>query len=325
MTRNVSRRPARTATAPGAMQAPVRKVDGPPEADPAGLAAALAAQKAAGGNTVILFGSRARGDHREDSDIDLLIVYEGISREGQARRAVARHFAGNPPALGVDIITMRREDFEYCRRAPNHVAGQAARDGIAMNGEELERPVNNQDDYPDNWPDTQARILAARRNLRALETILRELPHDHQTWGQHAQEAVLNALRAWASAAEIKYRERDGISELASYILEHPAEGRSPRRQAAQGVHPVLHVPGPRGPWGEPELARSLPETRPPRDGEAPPRGRRRQRRSGGDHPGRPGLHDPRPQTQRDGRRGPRLGESRAACDTLQTEKTSRR
>ena len=40
-------------------------------------AAARAAQQAAGDSTVILFGSRARGDHKPKSDVDLLLVYRG--------------------------------------------------------------------------------------------------------------------------------------------------------------------------------------------------------------------------------------------------------
>ena len=46
----------------------------PTTPDPVGLAVALAAQKAVEPNTVILFGSRARGDHRPESDVDLLVI-----------------------------------------------------------------------------------------------------------------------------------------------------------------------------------------------------------------------------------------------------------
>lgn len=45
--------------------------------DAIGLAAAQAAQTAVAPDTVILFGSRARGDHRPDSDVDLLVICHG--------------------------------------------------------------------------------------------------------------------------------------------------------------------------------------------------------------------------------------------------------
>ena len=102
--------------------------------DPTAIAAA---QEANPGNTVILFGSRARGDHRADSDVDILIVCRDSTAvaDSRARRAMKEHFAQNPPRLGFDIVTLTGEKFDYCRRAPNHVAGQAVRDGIIMSGE----------------------------------------------------------------------------------------------------------------------------------------------------------------------------------------------
>lgn|GEM_PF-6510803 len=36
---------------------------------------------------VILFGSRARGDHRSDSDLDLLVVYESCRSSRRAKNA----------------------------------------------------------------------------------------------------------------------------------------------------------------------------------------------------------------------------------------------
>ena len=67
--------------------------------DAIGMAVARPAQEAASPNTVILFGSRARGDHSENSDVDLLIVCRDtpIPAESRARRAVKDYFAGNPP------------------------------------------------------------------------------------------------------------------------------------------------------------------------------------------------------------------------------------
>lgn len=46
------------------------------QADPFGLKIAAAAQANDPDATVILFGSRARGDHRPDSDVDLLVVWD---------------------------------------------------------------------------------------------------------------------------------------------------------------------------------------------------------------------------------------------------------
>ena len=60
---------ARADTVPGGVA-----IMGRQEADAIGLAVARAAQEAAPHATVILFGSRARGDHRPDSDVDLMVI-----------------------------------------------------------------------------------------------------------------------------------------------------------------------------------------------------------------------------------------------------------
>lgn len=105
-----------------------------------GLAVARVAQRAVAPDTVILFGLRARGDHRANSDVDLFIVHDDgkISRKLYAQDAVREYFAANPPELSVDIIAMSRERFAYYSRAQNHVAGQALRDGVNMSGETLD-------------------------------------------------------------------------------------------------------------------------------------------------------------------------------------------
>ena len=46
----------------------------PHKADPLAFAVAEVVQRSVAPARVILFGSRARGDHRPDSDIDLLVI-----------------------------------------------------------------------------------------------------------------------------------------------------------------------------------------------------------------------------------------------------------
>ncbi len=46
---------------------------GPP--DPAAVAIAQAAHRAVRHSAIILFGSRAAGTHRPDSDVDIMLVY----------------------------------------------------------------------------------------------------------------------------------------------------------------------------------------------------------------------------------------------------------
>ena len=218
--------------------------------DPLGLAVANAAQSAAGQNTVILFGSRARGDHGPASDVDLLIVYDSqpIATHAKAKRAIAGYFADNPPRLNVDILTIRRDKFDYCRRSPNHVAGQALRDGIIMNGESFDCASGYEDQYPSSWPDVKERLTVAYRNLRAFENTFASLPDDPETYGLHAQQAVENSLKAWISAANLHYRRTHEIDETAEVLFNSPQEANTLAGQQLRALIDYTSYPDPNAP-----------------------------------------------------------------------------
>ena len=133
--------------------------------DAIGLAVAKVAQDAVAPDTVILFGSRARGDHRPDSDIDLMVVTNGITLTAMAtaRHSAKAYFEVHPSRLGIDVASMERENFQYARRARNHMAGQATKAGTIMNGQELESNGRQDDGYPASWPN-----LATHRSFRIL-------------------------------------------------------------------------------------------------------------------------------------------------------------
>jgi predicted nucleotidyltransferase len=57
---------------------------------------------------VILFGSFARGDANESSDLDLLVVHEGGKSNRQVRREIERLLWGR--LFGIDLIVRRPED-----------------------------------------------------------------------------------------------------------------------------------------------------------------------------------------------------------------------
>lgn len=170
-------------------------------ADPHALAAARAAQAQVPDSTVILFGSRATGRHRPGSDIDLLIVtnkQDPIGAEIRARKAALGYLKANPPRVPVDAIGIRRGQFERFRRANQHIAGQAARYGVTVSGENLEPTTSNGDTYPDHWPETRRCIERAEAWNQSLTDVIE---NQHQELvGFTAQQAVENALKGWLSA-----------------------------------------------------------------------------------------------------------------------------
>ena len=140
------------------MKAEMRQSAGP---DQHALDIAAAVQGAVSPATVILFGSRALGRHTDSSDIDLLVI--AASQNTRAPELIARRTAGdfmmiNPPELDADVIVMTREEFARCRLANQHVAGQAANLGVVMSGESLDFPTENDDNFPDHWPETRQRL-----------------------------------------------------------------------------------------------------------------------------------------------------------------------
>ena len=190
------------------------------------LAAAQAAQEAVAPDTVILFGSRARGDHRPDSDIDLLVIHHEDRSWAvpAAQRAGYTRLQQTAPHAEVNAIGITRARFHYSRRAKNHVAAQALRDGVIMNGENLDYPAEEMEDEPANWPDIKERLQAAHRNLAAFDYLIANPDMDQEIYGFNAQQAVENALKGWLSAAELDYGRIHDLDQLAAPLLQHPIE-----------------------------------------------------------------------------------------------------
>ena len=197
-------------------------------ADPRACAVARAVEEAVRPDRVILFGSRARGDFRPDSDIDLLIVTGPgpVDRRAYQRTSAAAHHKVEElydEPMGVDLVHLSEDAFHDGRRARNHVAGQAVRDGFDTNGDK----VNYDNPAPTNWPDIRQRIANAERELRVLN-ILVEGNADQEAIGFHAQQAIENALKGWISALDDDYRNTHELGKLVAIIRQHPQEEDTP-------------------------------------------------------------------------------------------------
>ena len=84
---------------------------------------------------VILFGSHARGEAGEDSDLDLLVVLDD-DVPPEALHWRRRHEARRGYAGGVDIIPCRERVLRDRARAPGSLAAAALREGVTV----YERP-----------------------------------------------------------------------------------------------------------------------------------------------------------------------------------------
>lgn len=202
--------------------------------DPKAKAVAQTVYDAVRPVAVILFGSRARGDYREDSDVDLLVVTKDQDerddwRLGYVDLCQAAHRSVEEIYgffLNVDVVTFPQTQFQYCRRAKNHVTGQAMRDGVIVTGNPQDFPGELSGE-PSNWPDIRTRFIAATRNLRDLELTI-EANASQEIIGFLAQQAIENALKAWISALDDEYRNTHDLDKLAAIIRCYPAENDSP-------------------------------------------------------------------------------------------------
>lgn len=80
---------------------------------------------------VILFGSRGRGDERQDSDVDLAdLEAEPFDPKRSRHKEMVRLYhavAGFP--VTADVLVYSRDDVDFWRDSLNHLLAQALREG----------------------------------------------------------------------------------------------------------------------------------------------------------------------------------------------------
>lgn len=78
---------------------------------------------------IVLFGSRARGTARDDSDMDLLVVME---HHGPAYETAARIRARLPASRAFDILVRRPADLEEAHQLGDPMIRRAIREGVVV-------------------------------------------------------------------------------------------------------------------------------------------------------------------------------------------------
>ena len=79
---------------------------------------------------IIMFGSQARGEAGEASDLDVMVVEEGVA--DRAAEMVRLNRLLRPLGIPVDLLVVSSEKFNYWCDTPGNVYFEAATDGKVL-------------------------------------------------------------------------------------------------------------------------------------------------------------------------------------------------
>ncbi len=204
-----------------------------PDADVASIRRiAHAIGRALDARCVVLYGSRARGDHRADSDIDLAIVAAEGALTAQQRadlrecaRAAALSAAGQS-GQHIDVIVWTEAEYRTKKRSINHVAGRAWREGLVLYGAHQTLPGEEIVSELDN---ARELMRMARGQIRALSA----MAYDHETFienifGFHAQRGAELAFKAWITLLGQRYERTHNVADLLAILADNGVSEAQP-------------------------------------------------------------------------------------------------
>ena len=88
--------------------------------------------QSANAKSVILFGSYARGQADDSSDVDFLVIADSSLPKHKRSRELYRLF--NPYPFGMDIIVYTNTEIEQARKSPLSFISTVLRDGKKIYG-----------------------------------------------------------------------------------------------------------------------------------------------------------------------------------------------
>jgi HEPN domain-containing protein len=140
---------------------------------------------------VILFGSRARGDARRDSDTDLLVV---VDDDTPAEKLVWKAgYEAHRSRHAADVFPMHAKTFERDRAIANTLAAEADADGIVVYGSPKESCMRAPDPRT-RWRAVERWLRVAEHDRNAAQALL-AVPSLRPSAAFHCQQAVEKLLK----------------------------------------------------------------------------------------------------------------------------------
>lgn len=106
--------------------------------DPVGLAIGREIQQKIHPAEIILAGSRAIGDHRPDSDVDLTAIAPDDDSAERTKAVLRELLEGKRDVPVVNVATITQQEFQRTAPLAQSFAGQTARHGVTLDGRSLE-------------------------------------------------------------------------------------------------------------------------------------------------------------------------------------------
>ena len=167
--------------------------------DAKAILVARSVEKIAAPDDIFLFGSRARGDWDDASDIDIFTIADAEpATKERHRRALkagqdrALEIYGHP--VKIDLVRYSPADFERFRSARTHLTYHALKDGISMNCEPAAHSGRYPEVEPDNRPDVEQRFINYQRQVLLAETVL-DVGLGYEEAGHNFQRCLENAYK----------------------------------------------------------------------------------------------------------------------------------
>ena len=175
----------------------------------------------------ILFGSRARGTHQPDSDIDIAIITAEPVPEDRRLEidAMARSAAKSlhPDSPGADMAFLTVGELLEGRVKKNTLANSIAKEGKPiMDGGTAGYDPEQEEAV--NWDDVDARITSAQEAVKGLEILVRDEEAPQSLVGYAAQQALEHAYKSLIAAHGETYptggRDGHNLRILANRVRE---------------------------------------------------------------------------------------------------------
>ena len=161
-------------------------------ADPTAVAIAQEMALLLPNETVILFGSRARGDHRPDSDIDVLLIQDPTPNHAELERIerefqniTARHY---PAKVKAHLTSIDITLFTELEPFINSLVSRALLEGTTISTHPHQFTSRYQAAKPPpplyDWDSYQASLRECREDLKVVRIAVANMDHDTTTRDQ---------------------------------------------------------------------------------------------------------------------------------------------